>query len=162
MFTPYHLLPDDARIWIHQADRTLTQDEIREISDILENFCDKWQSHKEDVAAYATIYYRRFIVFMVDEHKCHVGGCSLHNTIKLLEEIHKEYGVNFLDRLKISYKITNDIVGAFPLDQLNEMLDSGKINDDTIVFNNTISHKKDLETKWEIALKDSPLVRFVV
>ena len=53
------------------------------------------------------------------------------------------------------------MVGSFPLSQLNEMLESGKISDDTILFNNSVSNKKDFETKWEVALKNSPFVRFI-
>ena len=162
MLTPYHLLPEDAKVWVHQADRALTQDELREISHILENFVDNWKSHQKEVAAYASIYYRRFIVFMADEHKCHVGGCSISDTITLLEELQKEFGINFLDRMNVGYKITNEMVGSFPFNQLNEMLENGKINDNTIIFNNTVSNKKDFESKWEVSLKDSPYARFVV
>lgn len=162
MLTPYHILPDDAKVWVHQADRALTQDELVEISDILENFVDRWQSHQKDVAAFGAIYYRRFIVLMADEHKCHVGGCSISDTIKLLNELQQAYGINFLDRMKVCYKITNDMVGSFPINKLSEMIENGKLNDNTIVFNNTVSNKKDFETKWETPFSQSPFVRLVV
>ena len=64
--------------------------------------------------------------------------------------------------MKVGYKITNEMVGSFPFNQLNEMLENGKINDNTIIFNNTVSNKKDFESKWEVSLKDSPYARFVV
>ena len=44
MLTPYHILPEDAKVWVYQANRSFTQDEVWEISDILENFVDRWQS----------------------------------------------------------------------------------------------------------------------
>ena len=161
MLTPYHLFPDDAKVWVYQANRSFTQDEIGEISKIIENFADQWKSHGKDITAYTSIYYRRFIVFVADEHKCHVGVCSIADSIKLIQELEHALNINFFDRLKICYKINSDMVGSFPLSQLNEMLDSGKISDDTILFNNSVSNKKDFETKWEVALKNSPFVRFI-
>jgi len=41
-------------------------------------------------------------------------------------------------------------------------LGNGKINEDTIVFNNLVETKIDFETKWEISLKDSPYFKFVM
>jgi hypothetical protein len=41
------------------------------------------------------------------------------------------------------------------------MLENGKINDDTIVFNNLVSTKAEFETNWETPLKDSPFAKFM-
>ena len=43
MLTPYHILPPNSKVWIYQANRSFSQDEVREISDILENFTDSWR-----------------------------------------------------------------------------------------------------------------------
>ncbi len=161
MLTPYHILPDYAKVWVYQASRSFTQEEVREISDILENFVDRWQSHGKDINGCGSIYYRRFIVLVADDSNCKIGGCSIYETAKLLQEIEQAYSIELFDRLKVNYKITSDLVGSFPFNQLNEYLESGKINEDTIVFNNLVDNKKDFETKWEIPLKESPYFKFV-
>ncbi len=162
MLTPYHILPDNTRVWIYQANRSFTQEEVWEISDILENFVDRWQSHQRDVAGYGSLYYRRFVVLMADEHKCDVSGCSIDSSVKLIRELEQAYDLNFFDRMKVCYKITNDLIGSFPFDKLNEMLESGKLKDDSIVFNNLVATKKDFETNWEKPFKESPFARFAV
>ena len=162
MLTPYHILPDDAKVCIYQANRSFTQEEVWEISDILENFVDRWQSHQRDVHGYGSLYYRRFLVLMADESKCDVSGCSIDSSVKLVRELEQAYDINFFDRMKVCYKITNELVGSFPFTQLNEMLESGKIKDDTILFNNLVATKKEFETNWEQAMKDSAFAKFLV
>lgn len=162
MLTPYHILPDTARVWIYQANRSFTQEEVWEISDILENFVDRWQSHSKDVTGYGALYYRRFLVLMADESKCDIGGCSIDSSVKLIRELEQAYDLNFFDRMKVCYKITNDLIGSFAFDKLNEMLESGKLKDDTIVFNNLVNTKRDFETNWEKPFNESPFARFAV
>ncbi|MBP6048140.1 MAG: hypothetical protein KA457_01605 [Chitinophagales bacterium] len=162
MLTPYHILPPNSKVWIYQANRSFSQDEVREISDILENFTDSWKSHGQALEACGSIYYRRFIVLVANTEKCSVGGCSIYESTKLIEEIEKAYQISLFDRMKVSYKISTDLVGCFPFTELNNMLGNGKINEDTIVFNNLVETKIDFETKWEISLKDSPYFKFVM
>jgi hypothetical protein len=99
---------------------------------------------------------------MADESKCDIGGCSIDSSVKLIRELEQAYDLNFFDRMKVCYKITNDLIGSFPFDKLNEMLESGKLKDDTIVFNNLVATKKDFETNWEKPFKESPFARFAV
>lgn len=162
MLTPYHILPDEAKVWIYQANRSFTQEEVWEISDILENFVDRWQSHQRDVAGYASLYYRRFIVLMADENKCDVSGCSIDSSVKLIRELEQAFDLNLFDRMKVCYKLTADMVGSFQLNNLNTLLQEGKVNVNTILFNNLVSTKKDFETVWEIPFNQSPFAKLVV
>ncbi len=162
MLTPYHILPDSAKVWIYQANRSFTPEEVWDISDILENFVDKWQSHQRDVAGYGSLYYRRFLVLMADESKCDVSGCSIDSSVKLIRELEQAYDINFFDRMKVCYKITNELVGSFPLQQLSELMEKGKLTEQTIIFNNLVSTKKEFETQWEIPLKESLFIKHAV
>src|SRR3954464_7629040 len=134
MLTPYHIMPETSKVWVYQANRSFTQDEVWDISDILENFVDQWKSHQREVKGYGSLYYRRFLVLMADEDATDVSGCSIDSSVKLIRELEQAYDLNFFDRMKVCYKITKDLIGSFPLQKLNEVLENGKIDDDTIVF----------------------------
>ncbi|HUM50518.1 MAG TPA: hypothetical protein PK431_01845 [Chitinophagales bacterium] len=162
MLTPYHILPATTKVWVYQANRSFTQDEVWEISDIIENFVDRWQSHSRDVKGYGSLYYRRFLILMADEDACDVSGCSIDSSVKLVKELEQAYDLDFFDRMKVCYKITNDLIGSFPFNKLNEMIESGKINDETIVFNNLVTTKQELENNWAIPLKDSAFAKFAL
>lgn len=66
MLMPYHKLPDDAKVWIYQADRPIEIDELNFINDLIEAFVEQWQLKTQDILGYAAVYYRRFIVIMAD------------------------------------------------------------------------------------------------
>ena len=115
MLTPYHILPPTTKVWVYQANRSFTQDEVWEISDIIENFVDRWQSHSRDVKGFGSLYYRRFLILMADEDACDVSGCSIDSSVKLVKELEQAYDLDFFDRMKVCYKITNDLITTKPL-----------------------------------------------
>ena len=49
MYIPYNELPNSARVWVYQADRTFTQEEIEVISARALLFIDQWTRHGEDL-----------------------------------------------------------------------------------------------------------------
>ena len=157
MLYPIQQMPDDSKVWIYQANRQLTLEEIGEMEQLIEGFVEKWEAHKQSVKGFGGIFYKRFIVLMADESVAEVSGCSIDGSVRLIKEIEQAFDLNFFDRLKITYKITNQLVGSFALSQINDLWEKSSINEDTIVFNNLVQTKGEFETKWEIPLKDSLL-----
>lgn len=155
MLYPIQQMPDDSKVWIYQANRQLTLEEIGEMEQLVEGFVEKWEAHKQSVKGFGGIFYKRFIVLMADESVAEVSGCSIDGSVRLIKEIEQAFDLNFFDRLKITYKITNQLVGSFALSQINDLWEKSSINEDTIVFNNLVQTKGEFETKWEIPLKDS-------
>jgi hypothetical protein len=155
-------MPDTAKVWVYQANRSFTQEEVWDISDILENFVNQWKSHQREVKGFGSLYYRRFLVLMADEAATDVSGCSIDSSVKLIKELEQAYDLNFFDRMKVCYKITNELIGSFPISNLQEMLERGKIHEETIVFNNLVYTKKSFEEDWQISFKNSPYYKLVI
>jgi len=44
-----------SKVWIYQANRTFTMNEIFDMEPLLENFVDQWKSHGAPVKGFATI-----------------------------------------------------------------------------------------------------------
>ena len=42
-------LPDDARVWIYQANRPFTNDELNELKPQMDNFLQQWTAHGKDL-----------------------------------------------------------------------------------------------------------------
>ena len=45
MITTFTELPDSARIWIYQSNRNFTEEELKEINDLLTQFLTEWTAH---------------------------------------------------------------------------------------------------------------------
>ncbi len=161
MFTPLHLMPDTSKVWIYQANRTLSLDEVAEIEVKIENFVEQWQSHTKEVKGYGAIYYRRFIILMADENVCDISGCSIDSSVKFIKELQEIYQIDFFNRMQICYKIKDDIVGSFDFSKLNELLENQKINDHTLVFNNLVNTKQGFENSWMLPLRKSTFANFI-
>ncbi len=152
--TSFEALPAHSRVWIYQSDRAFTADEINEINANVENFVDQWVSHNNKLAAFGKVFYDRFIVLMVDESKAGASGCSIDSSVRFIQSIESRYGVNLFDRLIFSFK-QDDKVVSVPHNSFSQLFEEGKINENTLVFDNLVNIKDDFENLWLKPLKES-------
>lgn len=162
MLIPYHQLPENAKIWIYQSSRNFNVEEVAELSIEIENFVEAWQSHQIPVYGFGSLYYRRFIVLFADEDKVNVSGCSIDSSVKFIKEMEQKYQVNFFDRMKICYKIQEQMVGSFSMLEIENYLAQEKIKKDTIVFNNLVQTKIEFEQKWEVSIENSLFSKYLL
>lgn len=142
------------RIWIYQADRQMTATDKAKAQDKLALFTAEWKAHGRSLAATAEIRYDRFVILMVDDTIAPPTGCSIDKSVYLLKEIERETGLNLFDRLQLAYRKGDQILVA-PRHEFEQLIATGEVTDDTIVFNNLITSYPELETHWEVPLKES-------
>lgn len=145
---------DSSRVWIYQSNRLFTISEALEIEETLEGFSKEWNSHGDDVTAFANLFFGQFIIMMADESKVQVSGCSTDSSVRIIKNMEKDYNVHLLNRQLLAF-IIKERVQVLPMAQLNYSFENNFITPDTLYFNNTILTKKDLLTKWIIPVKDS-------
>ncbi|MFA6086595.1 ABC transporter ATPase [Mucilaginibacter sp.] len=143
-----------SRVWVYQSDRKLTADEVVQIQMHLDNFTRSWTAHNNQLKAKAEIRYNRFLVLIVDETQAGASGCSIDKSVNFMKQLEQEFGINLFDRFNLAYRDGEEIISV-PRHQFEELLKSGKINTETIVFNNLAQNVAELETKWEVPFKDS-------
>ncbi|MBK8504487.1 MAG: hypothetical protein IPL46_21145 [Saprospiraceae bacterium] len=102
----------------------------------------------------------RFIILMVDEQLNAASGCSIDSSVSFIRAIEKKYQLNLFDRFTFSYEKDGEIY-TVPKARFVELYKSGEINESTMVFDNLIRTKVDLETSWLKPLGKSWLRRFV-
>lgn len=153
-----HLLPDhfsdDSRVWIYQSNRCFTLSEALEIEESLGAFCDQWSSHGAEVTAYVNLFFGQFLIFMSDEKKVTVSGCSTDSSVRFVKELGDEFQVDFFNRTNLSFFI-KDKIELLPVAQLQYAFENGFINSDTLYFNNLVLTKKQLENEWIVPIKNS-------
>jgi hypothetical protein len=66
----------------------------------------------------------------------------------------QQFGINLFDRFNFAYRDGEKVLSA-PRHQFEEMLKEGKLNKQSIVFNNLVQNLKELENNWEVPFKDS-------
>lgn len=147
-------ISENSRVWIYQANREFTPLEQSEIQEKLNQFTAQWLAHGAALAATAEIRYNRFIILSVDESQAGATGCSIDQSVNLMKELEKRYQVDLFDRFQIAYR-ENGAIRSTDRQTFENLLASGAVNSDTIVFNNLVATRKELESGWEVPMKDS-------
>lgn len=145
---------DQSRVWIYQSDRAFTADEQGKIEKDINEFTSQWAAHGAPLKAKGEVRYNRFIIFIVDETSVQASGCSIDRSSGFIREIESAYGVSLFDRFNMAYKKDGEVYSC-SRQEFEELLQSGVIDEDTVVFNNLALTKAELDTKWEVPLKES-------
>ena len=161
MFIDFNTMPDNSRVWIYQANREFTTDELNKISNKLKNFVSNWKRHGDDLKASFKIEYDQFIILSVDEDFNDVSGCSIDASVHIIKEIQNELNVDLLNKMNVSFKDGNNI-NTVSLKDFKEFAKQNKITADTVVFNNMINSKADFDSTWEVEASKSWHSKFLV
>jgi len=145
---------EHSRVWIYQSDKELNGEQVKQVASLLSQFTAEWTAHNHQLKARAEIRYNRFLILIVDENQAGASGCSIDKSVNFMKGIEREFGINLFDRFNFAYREGEKVLSA-PRHEFEELLKSGKINNNTIVFNNLVQDLEQLGTKWEVPFKDS-------
>lgn len=143
------------RIWIYQADRRLNEAEEEFILKKLGEFTAQWRAHGKALAAKAEVRYNRFIIIMIDDSVAPPTGCSIDKSVHLLKEVELETGLQLFDRMQVAYRQADGGINIVPRAEFEALLSNGEVDSDTLVFNNLITSYPELDTHWEVPLRES-------
>lgn len=153
-YTSYEQMPASARVWIYQCPKPLTDKQEKELEVHLHEFVNQWTSHHEALSAWGGILHHQFIVLAVDEAVNAPGGCSIDKSVAFIRQVQSWLGVDLFDRWNFAY-LQNGEVKTAQRDDFSALYARGEINDSTIVFNNLVATKGELEGNWQIPLANS-------
>ncbi len=147
-------LPDTSRVWIYQAQQAFSAELSAEIQQQVQAFAQQWVSHNRALRASGEVLYDQFIVLMVDESQAGASGCSIDKSVHFMQALEAKYGINLFDRMTFTYKDGDQVMTA-PREQFARLYAEGKINDETLVFDNLIKTKGEFSNKWIKSLGQS-------
>lgn len=155
----------DSRVWIYQSSRVFSLSEVPEIEEMVKKFAAYWKSHGTPVKGAGYLFFGQFIILMADERATGVSGCSTDSSVRLIKDIEQKFGVNMFDRTTLAFVVKDKSdsyrTELLPLSQLQNAVDNGFIDADTLYFNNLVQTKEELEDKWMVPVKESWLAKRV-
>lgn len=160
MLVDYNTLPNHSKVWIYQANRIFTNEEEEIISKKAELFLTHWEVHGKPIKASYKVLYKQFIVFLADNSYNAPSGCSIDASVNFIKSLEKEFNINLTDKLNVTFKVKENI-NTISLADFKKYASEGKITKNTTVFNNLISTKQELETKWETKAEKSWHAKFL-
>ncbi|GAB5472929.1 MAG: hypothetical protein Mars2KO_10280 [Maribacter sp.] len=160
MLVDFKTLPESARIWIYQANRSFTDEELRNIRKELDVFITDWTAHGADLKAGYEIRYNRFLILALDQSLNAASGCSIDASVHFIQQLEKRYSVELLDKMNVSYK-QGEFIAYKPLTDFKKMAKQKAVSRNTIVFNNLVTNKGEYLEHWEVPASESWHSRFM-
>jgi len=149
-----------SRVWIYQANRSFSSDELTELEDALDGFITQWTAHGQDLKAGYEVRYNRFIILALDQSLNSASGCSIDASVHFIQDLEKKYNVELLDKMNVSYK-QGDFVAYKSLLDFKKMAKQKAVSAKTIVFNNLVATKGEYLEHWEVPASESWHSRFM-
>ena len=159
MLVEFNTLPEHSKIWIYQCNRRFTEDELKLVSEKTSEFLEQWAAHGTGLQAGFELKYERFIVIAVNQEEQSATGCSIDASVRFIQELEQELGVELLDKMNVAFK-QGDFVNFKTLLDFKTMAKSGAIGKKTIVFNNLVTNIAEYNENWEVPAQESWHSRF--
>jgi hypothetical protein len=101
------------------------------------------------------LLYNRFLVMMVDEDAGSASGCSIDSSVQQIRSIEQKLNIHLLDRMNLAYLNSDSELETVHANKISDAHEHGALNEETIVFNNMVTSKTELEINWRIPLVKS-------
>jgi len=160
MLVDFETLPDSSRVWIYQANRTFSAEELPKIKASIDAFVTEWTAHGKELKAGYDMPYNRFIVIALDQGVNAASGCSIDASVHFIQTLEKQYDVTLLDKMNVSYK-QGEYVAYKSLIDFKKMAKAKSVSAKTIVFNNLVTNKEEYYEHWEVPASESWHSRFM-
>lgn len=146
MNLPFESINLGAKIWIFQSDAIISAFQEENIKQQIEFFLPTWSSHGNELITSYQIKHKRFIIIAVDESTSGASGCSIDKLVHFIQNLGAQLQLNLMDR-RIAY-VDNGNIATVDISQIKNKIASGEIREETPIFNNSITTKEELSSKW--------------
>ena len=160
MLADFNDLPETSRVWVYQANRSFSEEEITELRSLLDEFITQWTAHGSQLKAGYDLPYNRFIVIALDQSQASASGCSIDASVRFIQALEEKFKVELLDKMNVSYK-QGEFIAYKSLQDFRKMAKEKAVSGNTIVFNNLVTNKHEYLHHWEVPASESWHKRFM-
>jgi hypothetical protein len=156
----FSTLPDHSRVWIYQCERFLAPHEVNAINEEGNRFIAGWNAHGTPLKAKIAIVENLFLIVMADEEQAKASGCSIDKSLQFVKEVENYLGASLTNRMKVAISLDEKIVIA-DLNKLADLKSQGIITENSLVYDNLVATKSDLDKNWLVKLNAGWHSRFL-
>ena len=153
-------LPEHARVWVYKSAIPFSDDQKYLIRERGAVFTRSWAAHGAPLAAALDVLYDQFVVLGVDQRQAMASGCSIDTSVQFIQQLERELGQMLTDRMVVLYE-QGGVVRSCRVPEVEDLIKSGLLNADTIVFDDLVTTKADLEARFRTSLQNSWMARYL-
>jgi hypothetical protein len=160
MFVDYNTISEDAKVWVYPSSRKFYPTEIEEVEQKIKTFVENWKADDENFKASYQFLYHRFIIFVGDVSETTVTNADIDASVSFILELQETYKIELLDKMNACFK-QGEFVQYKELKDFKKLVKNKAVTGKTIIFDNLVNNKEDLENFWEISIENSWYNRFL-
>lgn len=149
------------KVWIYTFSKVLSSEQLSDFKNRCHDFVSTWTAHDVSLDASFEIYKNRLLIFKVNEDKYNASGCSIDKQLRFVKEMEQVFSIELLNRLLVAY-VENEEIKVVKQSDIKDLLATNKIHENTLIFNNTITHVSELENNWKLPLDKTWLAKYLV
>jgi hypothetical protein len=146
------------KIWIYVLNRELNSSELEKFLQDCKGFTSTWTAHDQPLSASFELYKNRLLIVRVDETAYNASGCSIDKLQRFIQQQEKGLNIELLNRMIVAMEV-NDELMVVHSSKIKELLTAGIINEQTRVFDTTITSSVELKD-WKKPLKNTWLSKY--
>ena len=123
-------------------------------------FTRSWAAHGAALDACVDVLLDHFVMVAVDEQQAVASGCSIDKSVRFVQELEKGMAMDLTDRMVVLYE-KDGVVRACRVPEVEGLLKSDELTADTIVFDDLVNTKADLDARFRSPLRETWLARFL-
>jgi len=140
---------DQSKIWIYSFDHNLSEEEIKAVTEVLTKFIPNWNSHGDPVKGDFVVVYNRFVILCADNSEM-ISGCSIDSSVRVFKDLKQKQNLDALNQDLLFFRYLDNEIFSADRREFQDMVNAGKIDSKSIVFNNTIQTLRELRKgAWE-------------
>jgi ribosome-binding ATPase YchF (GTP1/OBG family) len=160
MFVDYNTILEDAKVWVYPSSRKFYPTEIEEVEQKIKTFVENWKADDENFKASYQFLYNRFIIFVANVSETIITNADIDASVSFILELQETYKIELLDKMNACFK-QGEFVQYKELKDFKKLVKNKAVTGKTIIFDNLVNNKEDLENFWEISLENSWYNRFL-
>ena len=146
-------LPDESNVWIHAANRKLSDSEADAVSHNIEQFIQTWTSHERNVQGDFLLLENQILILGAFVSDGDLSGCGIDKHLHVLDQVAGKFAFNWTGALSVLYRDTNGDIAVVSRSQFKKIVADQNLPLSTGVFDQGISElseaRKGLERRAE-------------
>lgn len=160
MLVPFESLSKSAKTWVYPASRKFYKNELEKIESKVNAFISNWKKEDSEFKASYQFLYDRFIIILAEDQEGKLTNQDLDQVVGFILQIQADYDLELLDRMNVCFK-QGEFVQYKEIKEFKKLLKNKSVSNKTIVFDNLIQTKEELEYFWEVPITESWYNRFL-
>lgn len=154
------VLPAHARVWVYKSATPFTPEQRALVLERGRAFAGSWAAHGAPLDASVEVLYDHFVVIGVDERQAQASGCSIDKSVQFIQALERELGLPLTDRMVVVYE-REGALRTCRVAEVEGLVERGELTGDTIVLDDLVSTKADLDARFRVPLRASWMARYL-